>query len=223
MKKTFITLATLALASVASAADYTLTVPTGGNFWAGDYEFDFIVGQSVADMIDTGSSMVIASYWGGAKDLYDNIPASYHANAYVLTKGEDGALTLTVGRGAYASTNDLGSTWAPDLTSTWTFASGNTDKSTFTTTIEVGTRYTISSNGDSQDEDKDGDGYMGQVVTLSTVDGVLETASWYKGNMNGGGAETAMQAYFNPLVPEPTTATLSLLALAGLAARRRRK
>jgi MYXO-CTERM domain-containing protein len=57
------------------------------------------------------------------------------------------------------------------------------------------------------------------------VDGV-ETLGSYKGNMNGNANLTYVvntQQISTQVVPEPATATLSLLALAGLAARRRRK
>ena len=59
-------------------------------------------------------------------------------------------------------------------------------------------------------------------------DGGTATANAYNGNMNG--YNDSMNYGVNPgvkiadnVVPEPATATLSLLALAGLAARRRRK
>ena len=53
------------------------------------------------------------------------------------------------------------------------------------------------------------------------VTGVLESTSLTMAQ--GGTAKNGWQTLSYVVVPEPTTATLSLLALAGLAARRRRK
>ena len=74
-------------------------------------------------------------------------------------------------------------------------------------------------------------GEQAMVATL-TWEGQTETLETltYAGNMVCGNASQFMNYAQNngvevpaPTVPEPTTATLSLLALAGLAARRRRK
>ncbi len=181
MKKTIIALAALALASVASAADYTFTVPTGGNFYAGDYTFEFMIFDE-ADVSTSGTTL--AAYYGGSKG------DTYGQNWYTLTN-TDGNITLTVGRGN-------GSTYQ--------------DNKTFTG-LETGVVYTVSNVGADQS----------QTVTLTGGD--INSTVNYAGNMNGGDADTTMTVTFNQTfaVPEPATATLSLLALAGLAARRRRK
>lgn len=70
-------------------------------------------------------------------------------------------------------------------------------------------------------------------ISLITLDpGIIQTAHMYNTVLTGDAAEEAAKLVIttstpggsdSPTVPEPTTATLSLLALAGLATRRRRK
>ncbi len=191
MKKTLIALAALAMASVASAAPYTFTIPTGGNFYAGDYEFDFMV-HDIADVSTAGTTLMSYSGTDSGND--------YGQNWYKLTLTENRLIKLTVGRGN-------GTTYQ--------------DSATFATAIVVGEHYHVSCVGASG----------AQTVTLTPYDTTeldtanAEIADPYNGNMNGGDANTKMTVTFNQTfaIPEPATATLSLLALAGLAARRRRK
>lgn len=85
--------------------------------------------------------------------------------------------------------------------------------------------WQISWNEDQTSEDMD--------ISLITLDpGIIQTAHMYNTVLTGDAAEEAAKLVIttstpggsdSPTVPEPTTATLSLLALAGLAARRRRK
>ena len=89
------------------------------------------------------------------------------------------------------------------------------DSVAFTTTIQKGVEYTLSVTGAS----------AAMPPTLSWTDAELgtqsETLASYNGNMNGNA--DIVYAVNTEMIPEPATATLSLLALAGLAARRRRK
>jgi hypothetical protein len=63
---------------------------------------------------------------------------------------------------------------------------------------------------------------MTPTLSWTTAEGIqTETLASYNGNMNGNAALTYVVN--TVMIPEPATATLSLLALAGLAARRRRK
>ncbi len=204
MKKTLITLAALtaAISGVAAAEDYTFAVPTGGNYYGGDFSFTFTIPS--ADLI--GADTMLAYYRPNSDS---NNPDS---NIFML-HNTDGAITLTVGRG--------------DLMANGTFSAWyGSDNKTFTTTLQQDVVYTISSKGADQS----------QTVTLS-ADGMTSESVNYAGNMNGGGngGTNPIVTYFNQdfavktseggsdNIPEPTTATLSLLALAGLAARRRRK
>ena len=210
MKKTIIAL--MALAGIAAAETVTTTGLTAtfvndpvniGNCWAGDYTFTFTLTDDYT-MADFGT--VLAFYRGSA------VNDTYGYNAIVLG-GSDDALTLTVGRGRAYNTVDNATGISAETT--FTFAGGADDKVTFTTAIEKGVTYTLTVTG----------GDQAMTPTLTWVGGE-EALNSYKGNMNGNANLTSV---VNPgtkvteIVPEPTTATLSLLALAGLAARRRRK
>ncbi len=193
MKKTLITLVALATASVASAAYYPNLIPVAGDFYAGDYAFTF--------MIETGDIAVssvdtVLAYWG------ESASNDYGQNWYQISTDASGLISLTVGRGN-------GTTYK--------------DSAAFTKTLAYDTQYTITTIGASGN----------QKVTLydAATWQVIETVS-YNGNMNGYYENdvaltemhyTANTTYGTAVIPEPTTATLSLLALAGLAARRRRK
>ena len=211
MKKTLIAL--MALAGVACGETITLssieanfvTPPVNaGDCWSGDYTLTFTLTD---DYTLTGSGSVVGFYRGSA------VNNDYGYNAIVLG-GSDEALTLTVGRGRANDTVDNGN--GINAGTTFTFA----DKVTFTTQIEKGVAYTLTVTG----------GSKAMTPTL-TWDGGSETLASYNGNMNGNAALTYVvnagtitkELPATPSVPEPATATLSLLALAGLASRRRRK
>ncbi len=208
MKKTLIAL--LALAGVAAAADSTVgtidtieaswgTIPEKvGDFWAGDYTLTFTLNELYTL---EGSGSVIGFYRGSG------INDTYGYNAIVLG-GTNEALTLTIGRGRAYDTVDNATGISKETS--FTFASAVDDKVTFTTTIQKGVTYTLSVKG----------GNQAMTPTLTWAGG-SEVLTSYKGNMNSNAALTCVLN--TGTIPEPTTATLSLLALAGLAARRRRK
>jgi len=72
-------------------------------------------------------------------------------------------------------------------------------------------------------------GYLTNFTLLELTSPAINNAEVYNKTLQGGEIELAIRhlkggdAPDSPTVPEPTTATLSLLALAGLAARRRRR
>ena len=216
MKKTLIAL--MALAGVACGETITLSTidakfvsapALAGNCWAGDYTFTFTLTD---DYTLEGSGSVVGFYRGSA------VNDTYGYNAIVLG-GSDEALTLTVGRGRAFETVDNAT--GIDADTYFTFASGATDKVTFTTQIVKGVEYTLTVTGASE----------AMTPTLSWGADSSETLASYNGNMNGNAALTCVVNTGTitkvipdtPSVPEPATATLSLLALAGLASRRRRK
>ena len=210
MKKTLIAL--MALAGVACGATTIdaqfITAPsTGGDFWSADYELTFTLATEY-EIAPSGA--VIAAYWGSQQNAANQDPG-LSANAIYLTES-NGALTLNVGDGKLSSV--LGNTGTLDNTITFSNGRGTT----FTgVTIEKGVTYTLTV-----------DGATGAMTPTLTWKGGSATATAYNGNMNC--YASPMNYGVNPgitiaapSVPEPTTATLSLLALAGLAARRRRK
>lgn len=215
MKKTIIALMALAgIACGATTIDAQFTsVPnsTGYDYYISSYTFEFTLDSSFT--IDNSGS-VLAYMRGDAKS--DN----YGYNAITLGVSDD-SLKLTIGRGkAVDTTSDA---TGIDADTTFNYQ----DFKTFSTTIKKGVTYTLTAtmtqvaNGGTYDNGSPK--YDGMVSGVLTWNGGTSSVEAYKSNMNGGGA---LVVAVNPgiaTVPEPTTATLSLLALAGLAARRRRK
>lgn len=222
MKKTIIAL--MALAGVA-AADQDFVIPTADNFYAGDYTFDFLINKDDVIYDDTHqitgltNGNVLAIYYGTFSGDDCN------TNGAFFTVSE-GVITLSIGRGSLANAWDT-ATETPILKSDTSFTissegvSGGmfVNSSSKPITIEIGKTYTITNTVDTNETNN-------QSVSLwvEGKDEALATVK-YKGNMYGGNENTDITSMLNATytVPEPTTATLSLLALAGLAARRRRR
>ena len=179
----------------------------GGDLFAGAFTLTFTIPEMNAV---TGDYDILAAY-------YQTNGSNYHVNAFLLNS--DGSLTLNRG----------GSLSATTLTNDVT--TGTQDKSTFKTTNS--TANYILNAGDYTIE------YLGGTngsAAANLILGGAIVASFTGGNhnMNGinqGGDSLTLKtndaynvvATSYPGIPEPATATLSLLALAGLAARRRRK
>ena len=205
MKKTLIAL--MALAGVAMAdehlaiiAEFTQAPVVAGNCWSGDYVLTFTLAEDYT--LQHGGS-VVGFYRGSA------VNDTHGYNAITLG-GTNDALTLTVGRGRVQNTLNNATGIGANTTVSYQ------DKVTFETTIAKGVEYTLSVAGAT--------GAMTPTLSWVDADGATQTltAGSYNGNMNGHNANM-VSAVNTELIPEPATATLSLLALAGLAARRRRK
>ena len=215
MKKTIIAL--MALAGVASATEYTLTTEwldlpnTVEDFYSGDYSFSFTLNEGFT-LENTGS--VLAAYWG------KNPQADAGVCAIVLSQGSEGSYTLTIGRGKLNKTPS--NAIIPEGTSftvntSYSAQNGNPNSVSFENIIKEGVTYTVNVKG----------GNHNMEATVSWKGGSTDTLA-YSGNMVQGDKNQFMNYAKNngvvaPAIPEPTTATLSLLALAGLAARRRRR
>ena len=163
-----------ALGSAATATAVTseyLSVPVGGNFWAGDYSFSFTLTES--DLANITDGLVLATYWG------KNATDSYGSNAFYFKKDSNsGNVTLAVGTGALsaAPTADFktGSSSVPTFTV-------NTDNNRSITTADALTAgiYSVSVVGLSGSQ---------TVTLLKGADTIAWTNSdnSYSGNMNSG-------------------------------------
>lgn len=198
MKKTLIAL--MALAGIAAAAQSEM--PAAGNLYAGEFDLTFTIeeGAVVSDDYD-----ILAAY-------YQTNNGAYTVNAFKLYS--DGTLTLERGKSLSSTTLD-NETTLETTHNTSTFAAANGEAYT----LGAGS-YTLEYLGGPNNEAA-ANLYLGEELVASFTGG--------SHNMNGDGTSsrtlylTTNEGYVTPAIPEPTTATLSLLALAGLAARRRRK
>ena len=159
-----------------------------------------------------------AGYSGGSTDgqLHSTATIGYStgANKFAITYGDGGAgggtHTLPASPVTIPSSTQPAST---DVTVTLFLTSqGGT-----------ATIYELASDGNLYQTSTRSDYATGDVATLSIGNWAISRGSVQEGTMNASifsGVLTTQQ--MADLIPEPTTATLSLLALAGLAARRRR-
>ena len=227
MKKTLIAL--MALASVAAADTYTSSTPeksgdgAQGNYWG------FTLAPANATYLTT--------------DIPEGVTELNLDSLTILTRSSgNSAVDMKVAVYTYTGDNTVG-TYLGSSSSTGTAASNNeTLTLTFSgVTIDPTARYQfLFVKADATD------------LTLSTFDGYKTAAiSWgvsvtnsFSGQIPGGWGTykgnginswegnyvpvttltmSTVGSTESPVVPEPATATLSLLALAGLAARRRRR
>ncbi|MBQ3240140.1 MAG: PEP-CTERM sorting domain-containing protein [Akkermansia sp.] len=201
MKKTIIAL--MALAGVASAVTIQedTTMAPGGNYYAGAFDFTFVLDE----VLPTSTQYLLGYYANPAAS------GNYSANVFTLDYNAQNGLTLRLDRVASVTVTD------GDISAVGNIHNSSTFAGTSGAYILGAGTYTVEYLG----------GGNGSAAADLYLDGT-KVASFTGGshNMNGGGDGTATlnvkvsDAY---VVPEPTTATLSLLALAGLAARRRRK
>ena len=245
MKKTIITL--LALAGVAAAAE-TLTAEnaTGWVYATGDSYTDWGLGSlSVSangdgDLTFTGDIATTITPAGATKQRTVTVIALTldlakldlpEATSRMLTLNGSGNIT---GLGVNAEGNMTG-TWTNNAAYLTSGASlvGTTERSfvyvlgTGNGTQSAGGTQIYADNADTVWSSSGLKGDLGNISTMTleswAVDALVSMVVW-SGAEAYGNKEIAAQAFAaNQSLPEPTTATLSLLALAGLAARRRRK
>ena len=250
MKKTLIAL--MALASIASAASIgynemtdtqkagvvkswndTLTLTSESDVWANvNTGFSFTISFDIANINVSNTDSTIASFAG-----------SHNANGWddgklLVRMSDSGSLTLINSHGTSSNSWSEyfdGSTFGNATVSAYSCDLGLTSAES-TTSV---TTYTLVSNNDAKTFTiyKNGN-QIGQWTNWNTDTGL--TGLQLGGRFGGGNKITGNETVdfdnvtvWNKaldatevsalIVPEPTTATLSLLALVGLAARRRRK
>ena len=214
MKKTLIAL--MALAGVAFGETITITedctMAKGGDLFAGAFDFYFEIPETPAV---TGDYDLLLAY-------YQVTGGEYSTNAFKLTN--EGVLTLERGMTLTLTDGTLTNDSALTIHNTSTF---NAIDSSEAYTLTLPGIYKVDYLG----------GTNGSAAADLYLDGV-KVASFTGGNHNMNGTQQASSNLYvkvnssyvvapvipeTPSIPEPATATLSLLALAGLAARRRRK
>ena len=210
MKKTIITL--LALAGVAAAEELTLTQPAGGSLssgnqtlnWSEDIQnltswelsFDFIVDSYINNtLLQIGDK----DAWQPTVELWNQyIQFNQASNTQVgkvsVVVDELASITLSFIANKTADGDYVGGTYSVTF---------NQGESTYSASTEI-TKFT---------DDR----------TLSDYSLDKEEARFWTHSSSVTYSNITLTQLDDKLIPEPTTATLSLLALAGLAARRRRK
>ncbi len=197
-----------------------VTVATGVN---NGYELgtnSFLCDALTAANSDTNASLTFSTwyYWSGGDDWGEAI---FHAG------NADTGVTFAIGAGKIAfytgSKSDadviaagVGSAISED---TWTHVSVTLSGGNWTAYINGAQTGEKQELGDIAWADSDSEKYKYSV-------GCKAPGYNAQRGMNDSGSKmygTTVSYTYTPAVPEPTTATLSLLALAGLAARRRRK
>ncbi len=225
MKKTLITLAALAMASVASAEWITEpTVVATGPLRPSGYTFEFMLRPDLVDALkntDVGTNIAIAGYGDWDTAAGNNQTATVISLARTETEG---LYTITVGTTMSISWTD------PDSIPTgFSYMGGDNygyaNKVSTQVTLTLWQVYGVEgvvTDGTDNDAATGQDAYA-VTTSITSWEGMNQTIGTYNAKANGDAKDFSVR--FNKLaaVPEPATATLSLLALAGLAARRRRK
>lgn len=222
MKKTLITL--FALAGVAAAETLTFEVERDAN--AVTFAFDEVTVQEILTMTYTdwsyngGGNNNVGSWQSPTNAAYQNSfspDAQLRGNTtdswtmnFTVTNNTEEEITLTQFTFDAYGINGGGSDKTAEIPVTLTLAGITTNISlayaghTTTGTLDLAgdNAITIGAN---------------ETVSLALTMTARNGYNTYSGITAGS------VTYTTPVIPEPTTATLSLLALAGLAARRRRK
>ena len=160
---------------------------------------------STAHKMENGSSLAITLQFASTQGLEDFTVAPYDIDVaclWVWTYGDSFVLSATDAMNPHLLTE--ASETSASLTLNFIVENGNLC-------------YTYKFNGGGESE------------KFTVVEGINTSLAWqprFSWNLGNATEVTVTDVTFStssPMVPEPATATLSLLALAGLAARRRRK
>ncbi len=237
MKKTLITLAALAMVSVACAATYTDTyTATDFNTDASNDDGSWKV-LTLTNTLDNSCDWILTATITIGTDSYntwgtpalatgDNVFSKSGLQVYLSNKDYQGTVEHPLKTGWFSGEHDdvtMSGTHAGDvLTLTYSFDKDGGDNGTGLLHID----YTLQRNGTTYTDDNSSWYTNTDVANMnalniskvSTTIGTADLEGWTLDSLT-----VTRTLADTPAVPEPTTATLSLLALAGLAARRRRK
>lgn len=236
MKKTFITL--LALAGVASAAT-TQVWDLSQSVTSGDFLYDASTGLFTDNTEVDGT---VLNSVNGSDQIQTNITFTLNLTAAQTVTGYTQLLKMDMGGdiGLALTTTGLAGSWGDSTSSSRgsvTFETLLADSGVFSdvegnkyitlTFVETyGSGVQVWSNTTKLIDDtglkSSGNTSLTSIYVNSGYIEALQFETEWKGDAIVD-TNVAFNATAMPLIPEPATATLSLLALAGLAARRRRK
>ncbi len=198
MKKTIIALMALAGVVAATPVEDVAKAIQDSGYQAGDaFTLSFTIDSTTFDGYTTAPVITLAQGWN------INSQAGTYLGFSDTDNSVDGGLTTS--EGSYTSSNTsevLGTISVGD--EGWFYKVNGLNTLTFT--ITEATLSITKGSADVATLDIDGDLTASNIVLGSRITGI-----------------SGLSFTATPAVPEPATATLSLLALAGLAARRRRK
>ncbi len=227
MKKTLITLAALAVASVAQAA-ITTNSYTADDFSNGvltlDTTLDYTTNWTLQATITIGEGSY--NEWGSPALATGGDAMSGSGLQVYLVAGDEKALR-TVWFGNSHDSSVMTGTHAGDiLTLTYTYIKE---------TDQLNVAYTLVRDGATYNDNVNNDGWYKATGSVVKPASISSLSTVINDNMTGWSIDSITTIYgiedaitpsqpdAGQAIPEPATATLSLLALAGLAARRRRK
>ncbi len=212
MKKTLVAL--IAMAGIAGAAPLTLTSPAGGELKSGNAALTW--SEDIAELQSWELTFTLNDAALASAALFGTRQNGYEAGM-VLGVTADGALSIynyKVGTN-YSYSKITGNGWVSAGQGTSITLSYVADVNTSGTV--VGGTFTIASGANTQSFVMDDDSLISYTSLKKDGGTRFYTATGAQQFSN-----ISVSQLSNRVVPEPTTATLSLLALCGLAARRRR-
>ncbi len=179
---------------------------TGGNFWGTSADGSIKGTWTNAEALTDINTTLNVSYT--AEDFSENSKMYYTASG---NGGSDSSLTLNFTDASIGKTITLYAMVTTHVNSLGSFTAFGLNNQSITYAANNGSGFSNSatfSQGEKQ-------------ITMVKITGAITDADLVL--TLGGGNKSGFQSVAYQIVPEPTTATLSLLALAGLAARRRRR
>lgn len=223
MKKTLIVLVALAGGAMAAEEALTLTSPANGSLESNNAAIAWSEDYTKLESWELSFDLVLkdSTYPSAAQAFFGTHTIDSGCEGYVLRITEDGAIQLGYRDNpsitTYITTSDDIVTTDKNFGITLKFvadvtADGTLKGGTFTLTCgEESHDYTLPQGTD------------GDYLTYTALEKNANSKFWTNSQKEKFYNISVTKLDSKLVVPEPTTATLSLLALAGLAARRRRK